>query len=133
MPKYEQVEWKKAECWGTNTDLFYSVEEERNIRAYMYINAVRSICARCPILRDCLAYGFANEQYGVWGGLTTLERKAVVEPNKYPAQLRRALYDLESYGITYGQLLEAYEYSRNDGSVENKSTNNREDGFTGNR
>jgi len=71
-----------------------------------------------------LAYGFGHEQYGVWGGMTTLERKAIVEPKKYPAQLRRALFDLEEYGITYDTIWEAYEYSRNDGSMENKLTDN---------
>lgn len=124
MPRYEQVNWSQAECWGLNTDLFYAVEEERNIKAYNYINAVRSICGRCPIQRDCLAYGFQYEQYGVWGGMTTLERKGVVEPKKYPAQLRRALFDLEAYGITYAYIREVYEYSRNDGSLENKPTDN---------
>jgi WhiB family redox-sensing transcriptional regulator len=90
------------------------VEEERNLKAYRYINAVRSICGRCPIFQECLTYGFGNEQYGVWGGLTTAERKAVVEPKKYPAQLRRALFDLDEYGITYDQIMEAYEHSLNE-------------------
>lgn len=82
---------------------------------------------------ECLAYGFENEQYGVWGGLTSLERKAVKEPKKYPAQLRRAIFALEEYGVTYQQIVEAYEHSRNDRSVENKITDNRKDGVTGNR
>ena len=56
--------------------------------------------------------------------MTTLERKAVEQPRKYPAQLRRALFDLEAYGITYEQIREAYEHSRNDGSVENKPSDN---------
>jgi len=124
LPRYEQVDWSKAECWGLNTDLFYTVEEERNIKAYNYINAVRSICGKCAIQRDCLAYGFAHEQYGVWGGMTTLERRGVVEPKKYPAQLRRAIFDLKAYGITYEFIREVYEYSRNDGSLENKPTDN---------
>ena len=133
MPRYEQIDWSKAECWGLNTDLFYAVEEERNIKAYMFINAVRSICGRCAIFKECLAYGFAHEQYGVWGGMTTLERRAVHEPKKYPAQLRRALFDLEEYGITYKQILEAYEHSRNDGGMEDKLTDYREDGTVSNR
>lgn len=124
MSRYEQIEWEKAECWGLNTDLFYAVEEERNIKAYFYINAVRTMCGKCQIQQKCLSYGFANEQYGVWGGMTTLERKAVVQPKKYPAQLRRAIFDLEAYGITYDLIREAYEYSRNDGSLENESSNN---------
>jgi WhiB family transcriptional regulator, redox-sensing transcriptional regulator len=132
LPFYNQINWKKAECSESYTELFYTVEEERNIKAYNYINAVRSICARCPIFRDCLAYGFAHEEYGVWGGMTTAERKSISAPEKYPKQLRRAIYDLAEYGITYTQIKEAYEYSRNDRSVENKSGNNRKDGSASN-
>jgi hypothetical protein len=84
-------------------------------------------------MRDCLAYGFAHEDYGVWGGLTTMERRAMVEPKKYPSQRRRALFDLEEYGVSYEEIMEAYEYSRNDRSVENKSANDREDGASSNR
>ena len=101
MPEYREVNWDKAECWDSNLDMFYDVEEERNAYAYNYINAVRSICVRCPIFRDCLTYAFEHEKYGVWGGLTSVERKAMNEPNAYPAQRRRALLDLMQYGVTH--------------------------------
>jgi WhiB family redox-sensing transcriptional regulator len=104
MPEYREVNWDKAECWDSNLEMFYDVEEERNAYAYNYINAVRSICARCPIFRDCLTYAFEHEKYGVWGGLTSVERKAMNEPNAYPAQRRRALLDLLQYGITQEQV-----------------------------
>jgi WhiB family redox-sensing transcriptional regulator len=104
MPEYREVNWDKAECWDSNLEMFYDVEEERNAYAYNYINAVRSICARCPIFRDCLTYSFEHEKYGVWGGLTSVERKAMNEPNAYPAQRRRALLDLLQYGITQEQV-----------------------------
>jgi len=100
MPEYREVDWDKAACWDSNLEMFYDVEEERNAYAYNYINAVRSICVRCPIFRDCLTYSFEHEKYGVWGGLTSVERKAMNEPNAYPAQRRRALLDLLQYGIT---------------------------------
>jgi WhiB family transcriptional regulator, redox-sensing transcriptional regulator len=95
MPKYQQVDWDQAECQEFDTDLFYRVEEERNQDAYQYINAVRSICGRCPIQRECLAYAFGNEEFGVWGGLTGLERRSVGDPDRYPVQLKRALAALQ--------------------------------------
>ena len=104
MPEYKQVDWDKAECLEVDTELFYRVEEERNSTAYQYINAVRSICGRCPIQKDCLAYAFGNEDYGVWGGLTSLERRSMGDPEKYPIQLRRALEALKMYGITYEEV-----------------------------
>ena len=128
MPKYTEVNWELAECQGVETDLFYRIEEERNSTAYKYINAVRSICGRCPIQRDCLAYAFENETFGVWGGLTSMERRSVGEPDKYPIQLNRALQSLTMYGITYKEVKETYEHSVDVRSLANRPTNNRKDG-----
>lgn len=107
MPKYDEVKWEKAACRGSiHTDLFYSVEEERSIMAYDYINAVRTICASCPIWKECLAYAFENEIYGVWGGLTSHERLSFINPKMYPNQNRRALFALEEFGISHQQIME---------------------------
>jgi WhiB family transcriptional regulator, redox-sensing transcriptional regulator len=133
MPKYEQVKWEKAECLEVDTELFYRVEEERNQSAYQYINAVRSICGRCPIQRDCLAYAFGNEDYGVWGGLTSLERRSMGEPDKYPVQLNRALQALQSYGISYEEVRETYEHSIDVGMLANRFTHGRKNGVIDHR
>lgn len=107
MPKYKEVNWLEASCRGSvYTDIFYSVEEERSISAYDYINALRAICLSCPIWKDCLTYAMENEQYGVWGGLTSIERIAFKNPRKYPNQQRRALFALEEAGITYAEIME---------------------------
>jgi WhiB family redox-sensing transcriptional regulator len=132
MPKYQQVDWDQAECQEFDTDLFYRVEEERNQDAYQFINAVRSICGRCPIQRECLAYAFGNEEFGVWGGLTGLERRSVGDPDRYPVQLKRALAALDLFGISFKEVKESYEHSVNVGSLANRFTNYRKDGAAGN-
>ena len=102
MPKYDEIDWDLAACKESiYTDLFYSVEEQRSILQYEYINALRQICGQCPIFKECLTYAFEHEDYGVWGGMTSLEREAMRNPERYPAQLRRALFDLGGYGIDY--------------------------------
>ena len=131
MSKYGEVNWELAECRESYTDLFYSVEEERNANAYWNINAVRTICARCPIWSECLTYAFSNEDYGVWGGMTSLERKSIGAPHKYPAQKQRALASLISFGITLEQIRKCYEHSGHVGSMENEITYYGENGFTG--
>jgi hypothetical protein len=74
MPRYDEVDWDQAACRGTiYTDLLYSVEEQRSIMQYEYINALRSICGQCPIWEECLTYAMENESYGVWGGMTSIE------------------------------------------------------------
>jgi WhiB family redox-sensing transcriptional regulator len=133
MPEYRQVNWDQAECRDFDTDLFYRVEEERNQDAYRYINAVRSICGRCPIQRECLAYAFGNEEFGVWGGLTGLERRSVGEPDRYPVQLQRAIAALKLFGISFREVKESYEHSINVGSLANRFSNYRKDGPLSNR
>jgi WhiB family transcriptional regulator, redox-sensing transcriptional regulator len=132
MPKYQQVDWDQAECREFDTDLFYRVEEERNQDAYQFINAVRSICGRCPIQRECLAYAFGNEEFGVWGGLTGLERRSVGDPDRYPVQLKRALAALDLFGISFKEVKESYEHSVNVGSLANRFTNYRKNGAASN-
>lgn len=105
MPQYDQVDWEKAACRGSiYTDLFYSVEETRSLQQYEYINALRQTCAGCPIFKECLEYAFQYEDYGVWGGMTTQEREAMRDPEKYPQQLRRAIIDFDEYGIDFKML-----------------------------
>jgi hypothetical protein len=107
MPKYGEIDWDQAACKGSElTDLFYSVEEARNLVQYEYINALRSICMTCPIWKDCLSYGFQYEDYGVWGGLTTQERQGMRDPKMYGNQIRRALFAFEEYGISYEMVAE---------------------------
>lgn len=107
MPQYDEVNWEKAACRGSDyTDIFYSVEEERSITAYEYINALRTICLACPIWKQCLSYAAQNEIYGVWGGMTSIERYSFKHPDKYPNQQRRALFAFEETGISYEEIME---------------------------
>ena len=39
----------------------------------------RELCAGCPVKNVCLAYALENaEPFGVWGGLSTRERKELL-------------------------------------------------------
>lgn len=107
MPRYDEVDWDQAACQGTiYTDLFYSVEEQRSIMQYEYINALRSICGQCPIWKECLTYAMEHEQYGVWGGMTSIERLSMRDRKRYPNQRARAVVELARYGISYQQIKE---------------------------
>ena len=121
MPKYNEINWELAECRGMYTDLFYRVEEERNVDAYFYINAVREVCARCPLWKQCFQYAFENERFGVWGGMTSLERASFDRPDKYPAQRQRALRSLSDFGITLENIRSAIEHTSHVGSLADKT------------
>lgn len=110
MPQYYEIKWGEAACQGTAyTDLFYLVEEQRSLMQYQYINALRSICAICPIWQQCLTYAMEYENYGVWGGLTSVERVAFKDKRRYPNQRARALRNLAQYGIRLEDIMECVE------------------------
>ena len=105
---------RDALCAQSSPDLWFPEGSLHEVNA-----EARRICKKCPVIDECLAYAFGNEGFGVWGGMTSLERRSIYEPQKYPAQRRRALEDLGDYGITLQRIKEAYEHSGNDGSMEN--------------
>jgi WhiB family transcriptional regulator, redox-sensing transcriptional regulator len=48
----------------------------------------KAVCARCPVRTACLAYALATRQpYGVWGGATEKERRAM---NRSPHRAAQA-------------------------------------------
>lgn len=54
-------------------DLFYG---DRGESGFNDIRAAKKLCGTCPIQLQCAQYAIeANEEFGVWGGLSTLDRK----------------------------------------------------------
>lgn len=39
------------------------------------IGEVKAVCASCPVREECASLG-ENEDFGVWGGMTPVERRA---------------------------------------------------------
>ena len=65
-------------------DVFFPEDwgaEDQQGRKENYFDAVRTAktyCGRCPIRTLCLEYALAaNEQFGVWGGMSAPERRAM--------------------------------------------------------
>lgn len=53
--------------------LFFPVKGENGEN----LDAARAVCARCPVRDDCLAFAVDNnEMFGLWGGLSTKQRRA---------------------------------------------------------
>jgi WhiB family redox-sensing transcriptional regulator len=49
---------------------------------HQYITA-KALCAECPIRLECLEYALAaDEEYGVWGGLSPVERRQLKQQRK---------------------------------------------------
>lgn len=63
-----------AACQGQD-ELFYHGEDERKGLRRQKERDAKQICEHCPVLEQCRTYALeAREMYGVWGGLTEMER-----------------------------------------------------------
>lgn len=74
-----EAEWReRAACLPFPAIMFFGVDEnegpgERHARE----QEAKAICATCQVRDECLSYALATrESYGIWGGLTEVERKA---------------------------------------------------------
>lgn len=75
----DELEWREsAACLPHPAVLFFGMDDnesasERRTRE----DEAKSICATCVVRTECLEYALdMREPYGIWGGLTELERKA---------------------------------------------------------
>ena len=74
-----EAEWReRAACLPYPAILFFGMDDnegaaERHLRE----EEAKEICTRCLVRDDCLDYALnTKETYGIWGGLTEVERKA---------------------------------------------------------
>ncbi|MGH2753893.1 MAG: WhiB family transcriptional regulator [Actinomycetota bacterium] len=65
-----EKDWQeRGACRGIDVDLFFPVVEHEAVEA-------KAICSMCPVQSRCLEFSIAaGERFGIWGGLTTQERK----------------------------------------------------------
>jgi hypothetical protein len=72
VPARFAARWRElAACRGTGLEVFFP---ERGESA----GPARRVCAACPVRQPCLDYAITNRiAYGVWGGLTERERRAL--------------------------------------------------------
>lgn len=60
-----------AACKGEDPDIFFCDESDPEAVA-----AAKEICESCPVIGPCLEASIKTD-FGVWGGLTGRERRAV--------------------------------------------------------
>jgi WhiB family transcriptional regulator, redox-sensing transcriptional regulator len=61
-------------CLHADPDLFFPISSAG--RALGQIAQAKAICARCPVIRECLEFAYANTPIqGIWGGTTPEERQ----------------------------------------------------------
>lgn len=66
-PRYNEIDWTLGACRGVERNVFFDPECE---------NEAQQICNGCVIELECRHYALmANEEFGVWGGLTAAQRR----------------------------------------------------------
>jgi WhiB family redox-sensing transcriptional regulator len=70
------LDWyARGTCNGLDPDIFFLPEGLRGSSKHAREAAAKAVCARCPVIGQCLQWALANrEPYGVWGGQTPEER-----------------------------------------------------------
>ena len=68
----QPAEWvARAACVGHDPDLWFPDKGQHNTS-----KRARAICRECPVLDECRAFGLAHNLAGIWGGLTSDQRRA---------------------------------------------------------
>lgn len=71
------MDWRRqAACRDEDPELFFPVGTSGP--ALLQVAEAKSVCARCPVLAECLTWALeTGEDAGVWGGLDEDERRAL--------------------------------------------------------
>ncbi|MFJ5552905.1 WhiB family transcriptional regulator [Streptomyces sp. NPDC093225] len=81
LPGTAEHHWtwqERAACRDLGTDRFFHPAGERGEDRAVRDEAAREVCALCPVQAECLRHALhVQEPYGVWGGLTEEERRAL--------------------------------------------------------
>jgi WhiB family redox-sensing transcriptional regulator len=78
----ENEDWRlKAACRSTDPDLFFPAGSGKD--SLDQINAAKAVCVACAVRAACLEYALSTRQeYGIWGGASEDERKAILKARK---------------------------------------------------
>lgn len=76
-----EARWQdRAACKGMDPTLFFGPEHTEVVKEKRdREEAAKQVCRTCPVNQECLEHALeSKEAYGIWGGLTELERKALL-------------------------------------------------------
>ncbi|MHB1762637.1 MAG: WhiB family transcriptional regulator [Acidimicrobiales bacterium] len=63
----------QGRCRGLDPDMFFP---EAGVLSAT-IAAAKAVCAECPVRSECLAWALRHEKFGIWGGTSAKERRAL--------------------------------------------------------
>ena len=80
VPHTDHWDWQlEGLCRGSDSGLFYAPDDERPTVRRQRETAAVAVCKACPVLEACRKQALeTREPYGVWGGLTEVERRRML-------------------------------------------------------
>ncbi len=73
---------ERALCRGYDPELFFP-------HASALADLAKSVCARCPVRRQCADYALTTgQEFGVWGGMSEEERRREIRVRNRAAALK---------------------------------------------
>ena len=75
----ERAAWREqAACLAYPAVLFFGLDDnETPVERRCREEEAKRVCLTCSVQQECLEYALATrEPYGIWGGLTEIERRA---------------------------------------------------------
>lgn len=87
VPVAERWEWQlRSACRNLDSTLFFHPERERGPAKAERETRAKRICRACPVIAECRAHALrVDEPYGVWGGLSAIERRELLGARHFPA------------------------------------------------
>lgn len=77
---------QKPACWGVDPEVFFGPADSSAGRPlHLWERRALAVCAGCPVVAACRAEALefsAAEQYGVVGGMTAGQRRAVLRTSR---------------------------------------------------
>ena len=106
------MDWRhRAICRDEDPELFFPVGNSGP--ALLQIAEAKTVCRRCPVVSDCLAWALESGQdAGVWGGMSEDERRRAF----HPFQRGAGTHDIPGVGL--GLSVVRRIVSRHGGSVD---------------
>jgi len=84
---YELLMQAKDEVGETGCEsypeAFFPEDSEDRVDEFWKRKEAKKLCEACPMKMQCLEYALeADERYGIWGGLTYLQRRKLSRGNR---------------------------------------------------
>lgn len=86
LTPHQEVTGRQPACWGVDPEVFFGpADSPAGGPLHVWERHALAVCAGCPVVRACLAEALefpAAEQYGVVGGMTAGQRRAVMRTSR---------------------------------------------------